>query len=404
MYRREFLKSTAAAAGLAVGPLSSGRATWAQTRGETLLVVTEYGPNSMDIQGLGANQPTHGPSWNMYDRLLTYGVKTLPDGTPSYDYKVLKPELAESWEMADDGKSVTFHLRDATFHDGSPVTANDVKWSFDRAVLIGGFSTIQMKAGSLEAPEQFVVVDDHTFRIDFLRRDKLTMPDLAVNIPVVINSRLAKEHATDSDPWATEWLTRNEAGSGAFMLDSWKSGQELVMTRYDGWKSGPLPRLRRIIVREVPAAGTRRALLERGDADVSYGLPPKDFAELAKEGKVKVIGVPVENALFYLDMNVTMPPFDDVRVRKAIAYAIPYEKIMQVGIYQRGAPMFGASSDQVSEAVWPQPSPYRTDLSKAKELLAAAGLTEGFKTTLSFDLGQATTREPSALQIGRAHV
>src|SRR5262245_27460263 len=136
MYRREFLKSTAAAAaaGLAVGPLRPGRATWAQTRAETLLVVTEYGPNSMGIQGLGANQPTHGPSWNMYDRLLTYGVKTLPDGTPSYDYKVLKPERAERWDVADDGMSVTFHLRpDATFHDGSPVTANDVKWSFDRA-------------------------------------------------------------------------------------------------------------------------------------------------------------------------------------------------------------------------------------------------------------------------------
>ena len=78
--------------------------------------------------------------------------------------------------------SVTFKLRkDAKFHDGSPVTAKDVKWSFDRAVTIGGAADLSdLNAGSMQKPEQFVVVDDHTFRLDFLRKDKLTLPDLAV--------------------------------------------------------------------------------------------------------------------------------------------------------------------------------------------------------------------------------
>lgn len=120
MNRREFLKRSTAAA--AMGTLSGSIRTspaFAQGRADTLIVVTEYGPNSMDIQSTGANQPTHGPSWNMYDRLLTYGTKTLADGTTSYDYKVLKGELAESWAVAPDGTSVTFKLRrDATFHDG----------------------------------------------------------------------------------------------------------------------------------------------------------------------------------------------------------------------------------------------------------------------------------------------
>ncbi|MDW4677710.1 ABC transporter substrate-binding protein, partial [Escherichia coli] len=88
-----------------------------------------------------------------------------------------KPELAE--DMDSGAMSATFKLRkDATFHDGTPVTARDVKWSLDRAVSVGGFPTFQMKAGSLEKPEQFVVVDDHTVRVDFLRRDRLTVPDL----------------------------------------------------------------------------------------------------------------------------------------------------------------------------------------------------------------------------------
>src|SRR5262250_2872010 len=174
----------------------------AQGRSETLIVVVESGPNSMDIHGVGANRPAYQASWNLYDRLMTFGVKTLPDGTRSYDYGVLKPELAESWQIAPDGMSVTFKLRrDAKFHDGTSVTAKDVKWSFDRAVTVGGFPTFQMKAGSLEKPEQFVAVDDYTFRVDFLRKDRLTIPDLAVIVPAVYHSELVKKNAAEKDPW-----------------------------------------------------------------------------------------------------------------------------------------------------------------------------------------------------------
>src|SRR5512132_668945 len=183
--------------------LALTRPALAQSRGETLIVVVESGPNSMDIHGVGANRPAYQASWNLYDRLMTFGVKTLPDGTRSYDYSVLKPELAESWQLAADGTSVTFKLRkDARFHDGTPVTARDVKWSFDRAVTVGGFPTFQMKAGALEKPEQFAVVDDHTFKVDFIRKDRLTTPDLAVIVPAVYHSELIKKHATDKDPWS----------------------------------------------------------------------------------------------------------------------------------------------------------------------------------------------------------
>ena len=85
----------------------------------------------------------------------------------------------------------------------------------------------------MEKPEQFEAVDDHTFRIHFIRKDKLTLPDLAVNIPVIMNSKLAKAHATPKDPWAQEWLERNEAGSGAFKVESWNPGQELILARFD---------------------------------------------------------------------------------------------------------------------------------------------------------------------------
>src|SRR5437773_8565025 len=304
MKRRQFLKSmTALAAG---SVLPAAPAIWsparAQSRQETVLAVTEYGPNNFDIHGVGTNRPGYEVAWNCYDRLMTHGKKVLPDGVESYDRDAFLPELAEDWNLT--ATSVTFKLRkDATFHDGTPITAKDVKWSFDRAVTVGGFPTFQMKAGSLEKPEQFVVVDDYTFRVTFVRKDKMTMPDLAVVVPAVFNSELARKHATAQDPWAMEWLKSNDAGSGAYKLESWKPGQDTVYVRFDDWKSGPLPKIRRVIVREVPSAGNRRALLERGDADISFDLPPKDFAEMAKAGKLAVVSHPVENAFAYVGMK-----------------------------------------------------------------------------------------------------
>ena len=381
--------TAAAAATLAAPHIRSARA---QSRKDTLLSVSEAGPNNLDVMGVGTNLSGYEVSWNCYDRLVTYGVKQDPGGYDRYDPAKFAPELAESWDLGD--MSVTFKLRrDAKFHDGSPVSAQDVKWTFDRAVTVGGVPTFQMAAGSIEKREQFVAVDDYTFRIDFLRNDKLTFPDLCVPTTGVINSALAKQHATDKDPWAMEWLKNNEAGGGAFQLEQYTPGQEIVFRRFDDWKSGPLPKLQRVIWRTVPSPSNRRALIERGDADISFNLPPRDVAELAEENKLTVIGTPVDCGLVYIDMNVKVPPFDNVKVRQAVAHAIPYQKIMDAAMFRRGVPMFGGPGE-VSSAAWPQPSPYSPDLAKAKQLLAEAGMANGFETTLSFDLGVAVTNEP----------
>ncbi|MEP6841231.1 MAG: ABC transporter substrate-binding protein [Bradyrhizobium sp.] len=394
--RRNFIKTTLAGASAATLGIGSADA---QGRAETLLVVQELGPNSLDMQGVGSNQTVNGLSWNCYDRLLSYANKTLPDGTQSYDREKLAPELAESWEVAADGMSCTFRLRkDATFHDGTPVTAKDVKWSFDRAVKVGGFPTFQMSAGSLDKPEQFVVVDDHTFRIDYVRKDKLLLFNVAVVVPFVINSELAKKNATPEDPWAMVWLKSNEAGGGAFRIDSWKPGIETIFTRFDGWKSGPLPKLKRIITRDIPSAGTRRATLERGDADFSSGFAPRDFEQIVKEGKIKVSGVPIPNALWYLALNTARPPFDNAKLRQALAWAMPYEGIQNGAFFGRAVPMYGGPAE-VAKPVWPQPFPYVTDIEKAKALMKEAGLESGFETTLSLDTGTATVGEPTIVLI-----
>lgn len=92
-----------------------------------------------------------------------------------------------------------------------------------------------MAAGSMEKPEQFVAVDERTFRIDFPRRDKLTMPDLGVTIPFVIDSELARV-SSGGDPWAKDYLKNNIAGGGAFKLEAWHPGTETIYVRNDDWK------------------------------------------------------------------------------------------------------------------------------------------------------------------------
>jgi peptide/nickel transport system substrate-binding protein len=398
MDRRCFLNSSAAlSVAAAVLP---GQARAADRPKDVLIIANEFGPNSLDIHTVGANRASYGVSWVCYDRLMTYGKKTLPDGRIAYDINKLTPQLAESWQIAPDGNSVVFKLRkNATFHDGTPVTAKDVKWSFDRAVTVGGFPTFQMAAGSLEKPEQFEVVDEHTFRIKFLRRDKLTMNDIAVPVPSIFNSELVKKNATPADPWGLAWTKTNVAGGGAFKVESWRPGQEIVYTRFEEWKSGPLPKLKRVVQRDVPNAGNRRALLLKGDIDITYDLPPKDFSELAKEGgAIKVSSTPVENAMIYLGMNVTKPPFNNPKVRQAVAYALPYDQMYSAALYGRGIKLYGASP-KVTTTAWPQPTGYTTDLAKAKALMAEAGAAAGFETTLSFDLGGATIGEPMAILV-----
>jgi peptide/nickel transport system substrate-binding protein len=396
MKRRDFLKSATALAAAGVSAPAIWSPAKAQSRKETLLTISENGPNNLDVQGVGTNRPGYEASWNCYDRLISHETKTLADGSLSYDRDKFKMELAEDMNVGD--MSITFKLKKgAKFHDGAPVTAQDVKWSYDRAVSVGGFPTVQMKAGQLNTKEQFVAVDDNTFRIDLAKKDRLTVPDIAVVVPGIYNSELLKKQATEKDPWGLDYTKSNTAGSGAYKVTSWKPGVETIYERNDAWVGGKLPEIKRVIWRTIPSGGNRRALMERGDADISFDLPAKDYAEMKKDGKLKMISNPITNGLYSVELNVKNPPFDNPKVREAVAYAIPYQKIIDAAMFGVAKPMFGAASnDGPGGAVWPQPTGYSTDIEKAKALLQASGAGP-IDTTISFDLGDGVNSEPIAI-------
>jgi peptide/nickel transport system substrate-binding protein len=398
MKRRDFLKSVS---GIAVGAAVQAPAIWspakADARSETLLVVTEGGPNNLDIHGVGTNRPGYETSWNCYDRLISHETKTLPDGSKSYDRDKFKLELADDMNAGD--MSVTFKLKkNAKFHDGTPVTAKDVKWSLDRSVTVGGFPTVQMKAGSLSDKEQFVLVDDSTIRVDFAKKDRLTLPDLAVIVPGVYNSELLKKKAAEKDPWALDYTKSNTAGSGAYKVTSWKPGVEVVYERNDDWVGGKLPQLKKVIWRTVPSQGNRRALMERGDADISFDLSSKDTSEMKKDAKLVIVSNPIGNGMYSVDMNVKNPPFDNPKLRQAVAYALPYQKIMDAAMFGLANPLFGGPSNKVTDIAWPAKSGYLNDIAKAKALMAESGVSD-IDTTISYDLGAGDICEPIAVLV-----
>src|SRR5258708_5320529 len=178
---------------VAAGPVQ------AQTRAETLRYVTGASVNTLDPNIPGSTREAFAVSLSTYDRLVSFGRKQL-NGKWVFDLDSIRGELAESYDVSPDGLKITFHLRkDAKFQDGTPVTADDVKWSLDRSVTAPVLGKAQLLTGSLTSADQFKVIDPLTFEVTLPKPDKLALPNLATVYPIIINSKVAKEHATADD-------------------------------------------------------------------------------------------------------------------------------------------------------------------------------------------------------------
>ena len=373
----------------------------AQTRAETLRYVTGASVNTLDPNIPGSTREAFALSLSTYDRLVSFGRKQL-NGKWVFDLDKITGELADTYDVSPDKLKLTFHLRkDAKFQDGTPVTADDVKWSLDRAVTAPILGKAQLLTGSMTSADQFKVIDHLTFEVTLPKPDKLALPNLATVYPIIINSKVAKEHATADDPWATAWLKEHTAGSGAYVIDTFKPGEQVIMSRSEAWNRGTADKsafFKKVIIQSVPEPATRANLVERGDADIVVDLQASDVQSLEAKGKLKVISTPQYNAVTFISMNNQIPPFDNINVRRAVAFALPYDDMFKAALFGRGSPLFGANwtDGKPSSGVYPIAQPVKLDLDKAREYLKAAGLPEGFSTTFSFNVGQASTAEPMA--------
>ncbi|SNT63527.1 peptide/nickel transport system substrate-binding protein [Tardiphaga sp. OK246] len=373
----------------------------AQTRAETLRYVTGAAVNTLDPNIPGSTREAFAVSLSTYDRLVSFGRKQL-NGKWVFDLDTIRGELAESYSVSPDGLKITFKLRnDAKFQDGSPVTAEDVKWSLDRAVTAKILGKAQLLTGSLTDASQFKVIDPTTFEVTLPQPDKLALPNLATVYPIIINSKLAKAHATEEDPWAQAWLKENTAGSGAYIVETFKPGEQVILKRNDAWNRAAGDKqafFKRLIIQSVPEPATRANLVEKGDADIVIDLQASDAQALEAKGKLQVISTPQYNAITFISMNNQMAPFDKPDVRRAVAYALPYDDMFKAALFSRGDLLAGATwaDGKPPSGAFPIKQPIKLDIEKAKAYLKAAGYPDGFSTTFSFNVGQSATAEPMA--------
>ena len=302
-------------------------------------------------------------------------------------------ELADSWTVSNDGLTYTFKLKSGlTFASGNPITAEDVAFSFERAVKLDkspAFLLTQFGLSGDNVTEKAKAADESTF---VLTVDKPYAPSFVLNVLTstvasVVDKKLVMENAksvTPSDDYkydsdfGNEFLKTGYAGSGPFKLREWRANEVIVLERNDSY-FGEKPPLARVIYRHMKESAGQRLALENGDVDVARNLEPGDVEAVSGKEGLEITSAP-KGTLYYFSLNQKNETLAKPEVIEAFKYLVDYDAIGETLIKGIGtihqtflpAGQLGALDDK----------PYSLNVEKAKELLAKAGLADGFTVTM----------------------
>ncbi|HLP70377.1 MAG TPA: ABC transporter substrate-binding protein [Rhizobium sp.] len=302
-------------------------------------------------------------------------------------------ELADSWTISDDGLTYTFKLKPGVkFASGNPVTADDVAFSFERAVKLDkspAFLLTQFGLTGDNVTEKAKAADETTF---VLTVDKAYAPSFVLNVLTstvasIVDKKVVMEHAKAMTPtdeykydtdFGNEFLKTGYAGSGAFKVREWRANEVVVMERNDNY-FGEKPPLARVIYRHMKESAGQRLALENGDIDIARNLEPGDFDAVSKKQGIATTSAP-KGTLYYFSLNQKNETLAKPEVIEAFKYLVDYDAIGETlikgigAIHQTFLPagQLGALDDK----------PYKLDVAKAKELLAKAGVPDGFTVTM----------------------
>ena len=312
---------------------------------------------------------------NVYDRVMMFEPE---------DLTTLVGGVAESYEISDDGKTITLKIRSGqSFHSGNPVTAEDVAFSLQRVVKLNktpAFIFTQF-GWSADNVDSMVVANDEstvTLTINANFSPGLVLNALSAGVGSVVDKKLVLENEKDGD-LGYEWLKNHSAGSGPFSLKSWKANELVMLEANPNYRHGA-PGLKRVVIRHVPEPSAQRLLIEKGDADMVRDLTPDQIKGLTGNADVVVNDYP-KAALTYLASNEAHEILGKPQVRAAMRYVIDYEGMVN---------SFLAGQYKIHQSFWPSGlwasydvTPFGLDLEKAKALLAEAGHPDGgFKITI----------------------
>ena len=260
------------------------------------------------------------------------------------------------------------------------MTSADVKYTFERALLGPGYITALLPFVGIDKPNQIETPDPHTVVLKPTFKSPLFERFMTFQVFGAINSKLAKEHSTKQDPWATEWMKNNVTASGAYTVGELTRGSQTVLEPNKNYYAADEVKNAGVRLRSVPDPDQRALLLRSGDIDIADSLPPRLVSQLQDDPSLKVYRLP-SSRITYLGMNNKIAPLDDPKVRQAISYAIPYQDIIdkvQFGYASLAkGPVPPSMASSAGDELWP----YATNLAKAKELMQEAGKS-GFSTEL----------------------
>jgi peptide/nickel transport system substrate-binding protein len=311
---------------------------------------------------------------NVYDKLI---------GIDLAKNNALVADLAASWTVSPDSLTYTFKLRPGVkFHSGNALTAADVVYSFQRAVTLNkspGFILTQFGFTKDNVLEKIKATDDSTVVITV---GKAYAPSFFLNcltsgVASIVDSKLVKANEKDGD-FGNAWLKTNSAGSGAYLVRAYRPNEQYSLEANAGWYKGA-PKNKRIIVRHVAEPASQRLLLEKGDIDVARNLSKDQLAAVKDKADISTVQGD-KGYILYMGLNTKNPNFAKPEVREALKWLVDYDSIERnivAGTYkphQAFLPQgfLGAINDK----------PYKFDPAKAKELLAKAGLPNGFTVTM----------------------
>lgn len=292
---------------------------------------------------------------NVFEGLTRFG----PDGS-------VNPGLAESWEISEDGLTYTFHLHEGvTFHDGSALDAGDVKFSLDRA---HDEDSQNAQKALFEGIESVEVVDDLTVKVTLKAPDGSFLFNMAWGDAVIV----APESITE--------IKQEPVGTGAFVFDDWVQGDRITLVKNpDYW--GEAAKLDKVTFKFISDPTAAFAAVMAEDVHAFPGFPaPENLPQFEADARFQVLVGSTEGETI-LATNNKMKPFDDVKVREALAHAIDRQAIIDGAMFGLGTPIgthFAPHNPDYVDLTGL--SEY--DPEKAKALLAEAGYADGFETTL----------------------
>ena len=330
----------------------------------------------------------------IYTTTILWGTQQRPDGTLTYDLATIEPLLITAYKVSDDRRQITLTLKpDIKFANGDPLHAPAFKESCAWLFANGGSGGNQFKVNGVPDADHIEVVDDTTIR---LRLDSAVAWGLYGNALLgtsVVHAREIMKHASAEDPYGLQWLETKTVESGPFIIETWQKGamMSLVPNPHTVLSS----RLERIILQIVPDASTRRIVLERGDVDFAMQIATKDVPDLRHVSGVKVTSYPSARG-WWVGMTWNKAPFNNIHFRRAMAWAMPYDLLLQVvthGLSERLRSCVPKNISGYVEEFWP----YETNLEQARAELAQAQVPEGLTVTVPVSSGDLFDEESTVL-------